>query len=159
MKGYFVVPAAGLAVAIVLAAGPSSQAATPVVASATDSAAVAAVVARYHDALSVGDSTTALSLLTSDAVVLESGGMETRAEYRSHHLASDIDFARTVKSIRSPVKVNVNGSTAWTSSTSTTQGEFKGRAINTMGAESMVLTRGAEGWRIRAIHWSSRNRK
>lgn len=55
-----------------------------------DSAAVAAAVDRYHQALSSADSAGALALLTADAVILESGGVESRAEYRSHHLRSDI---------------------------------------------------------------------
>ena len=44
----------------------------------TDSAAVAAVLARYDAALASGDSAAALALLAPDAVILESGGMETR---------------------------------------------------------------------------------
>ena len=127
---------------------------------AADSSAVAAVVARYHRALAEGDSATALSLLAPDAVVLESGGVETRDEYRSHHLPGDIQFARAVRSDRSPVRVTVSGDVAWASSTSTTRGEFRGRAVNSAGAELMVLSREAGGaWRIRAIHWSSRTRR
>lgn len=124
-----------------------------------DSAAAAKTVDDYHAALSSGDSARALTLLAPDAVILESGGMETRAEYRSHHLAGDIAFAKAVKSERSPLVVRVHGNTAWTSSTSVTQGTFNGRAINSSGAESMVLTKGPDGWRIRAIHWSSRTRR
>lgn len=124
-----------------------------------DSAAVAAVIDNYQSALSKGDSVRALALLSPDAVILESGGIETRAEYRSHHLAGDIAFAKAVASTRGQLKVTVQGSTAWTSGTSTTVGTFNGRAINSTGAESMVLTKGSAGWRIRSIHWSSRNRR
>jgi ketosteroid isomerase-like protein len=124
-----------------------------------DSMAVATVVERYHRALESGDSVDALALLTSDAVILESGGIETRAEYRSHHLPADIEFAQAVKSIRSPIRVVVRGDVAWATSTSTTQGEFRGRPINSAGAELMVLTRTTDGWKINAIHWSSRNRR
>lgn len=124
-----------------------------------DSAAVAQVVSDFHKALTTADSAGALALLAPDAVILESGGVETRAEYRSHHLAGDIGFAKAVVSTRGPLQVTVAGSTAWTAGTSTTQGEFNGRTINSAGAESMVLTKGSTGWRIRAIHWSSRNRR
>ena len=124
-----------------------------------DSVEVVRVVDAFQNALAGGDSAAALSLLAPDAVILESGGMETRAEYRSHHLPSDIAFARAVKSIRSPLRVTVAGSTAWTVGTSTSRGEFNGRAINSMGAESMVLAKESAGWRIRSIHWSSRNRR
>lgn len=128
-------------------------------ASRTDSSDVANVVARYHDALATGDSATALSLLTSDAVILESGDKETREEYRAHHLPGDIQFARAVRGERSPLRVTIRGDVAWVSSTSTTQGQYRGRTINSAGAELMVLTREADGWRIRAIHWSSRTRR
>jgi ketosteroid isomerase-like protein len=125
----------------------------------TDSAAVAATVASYHRALANGDSAAALSLLVDDAVILESGGIETRAEYRSHHLSSDIEFAQVVKPVEGPLRVTVRGDVAWATSTSVAQGQFRGRAVNSAGAELMVLTRIAGSWKITAIHWSSRNRR
>ena len=124
-----------------------------------DSAAVAGVIAKYHEAMAAGDSAAALALLADDVVILESGAVETRAEYRSHHLATDIGFAKAIKSQRGPVLVRIRGDVAWASSTSTTQGEMNGRAINSMSAELMVLVRMAQGWKISAIHWSSRQRR
>jgi uncharacterized GH25 family protein/ketosteroid isomerase-like protein len=134
-------------------------AAPPQSAAVGDSAAIVATVDRYHLALATGDSAAALALLTDDAVILESGGIETRAEYRSHHLPSDIEFARAVPSVRGPVRVTVRGDVAWAASTSTTQGEFRGRAVNSVNAELMVLVRTPDGWKISAIHWSSRARR
>jgi len=124
-----------------------------------DSAAVAAVVQSFHQALESGDSARVMSLLANDASVLESGGIESRSEYRSHHLTSDIEFAKSVKSVRAPLSVTLAGNAAWTMGTSTTQGEFRGRTINSVGAESMILTKSASGWKIRSIHWSSRTRR
>lgn len=124
-----------------------------------DSAAVAGVITKYHDALAAGDSAAALALLAEDAVILETGAIETRAEYRSHHLPGDINFAKAIRSQRGPVHVRVRGDVAWASGTSTTQGEMNGRAINSTGAELMVLVRTAQGWKISAIHWSSRQRR
>ncbi len=124
-----------------------------------DSSAVASVVTKYHEALTSGDSAAVLALLSEDAVILESGGVETRAEYRSHHLPGDIAFAKAVRSQRGSVLVRVRGDVAWASSTSTTQGEMNGRAINSSGAELMVLVRTPGGWKISAIHWSSRARR
>lgn len=138
----------------VAAAGGSTSAA------GTDSADVAGVVGAYHHALSTGDSAAALALLAPDAVILESGGMETRAEYRNHHLPGDIAFARAVRAERAPVRVAVRGDVAWAWSTSVTQGNYRGRAVNSAGAELMVLTRTNDGrWLISAIHWSSRARR
>jgi ketosteroid isomerase-like protein len=123
-----------------------------------DSAAVVAAVHAFHAALARGDSAAALALLAPGATILESGGIETVAEYRAHHLSSDIDFARAVPATRGPVRVTVRGDAAWAVSTSETKGEFRGRPVNSVGAELMVLTRTADGWRISAIHWSSRRR-
>ena len=143
-----------LAVVLALAAAPLGAQAT------SDSAAVAATVSAYHRALETGDSSAALALLAPDAVVLESGGVEPREEYRAHHLAADIEFARGVPATRSLIRVMVAGDAGWASSTTSSKGTFRGRAIDSAGAELMVLSRGADGqWRIRAIHWSSRNRR
>lgn len=124
-----------------------------------DSVAVLQVVEQYSAALTAADSANALSLLTPDAVVLESGGMETRDEYRSHHLPADIAFSSGVPSQRTVRRVQVKGDMAWVASTSTSQGEYRGRSVNSTGAELMVLTRTPNGWRISAIHWSSRARR
>lgn len=124
-----------------------------------DSADVVAAVHAYHAALESGDSTAALALLAPDAIIVESGGVETRGEYRSHHLPGDIGFARAIKGERGAVRVVVQGDVAWATSTSTTQGEYRGRQINSASAELMVLSRSPNGWMIRAIHWSSRARR
>lgn len=125
----------------------------------SDSLDVVNTVRAYDKALSSADSLAALALLAPDAVILESGGIETLEEYRSHHLPGDIAFARAVPSQGGPVSVRVRGDAAWAWSTSTTQGEYRGRQINSSGAELMVLTRTTGGWKISAIHWSSRTRR
>jgi ketosteroid isomerase-like protein len=124
-----------------------------------DSAAVTDVVSRYHAALASGDSAAALRLLTPDAIILESGGLETRDEYRKGHLPADIAFAAAVPSQRRVRQVVVGGGIGWVASTSSAQGTFRGRAVNSAGAELMVLQRTQDGWRISAIHWSSRSRR
>lgn len=120
---------------------------------------VAAVVEAFHSALAAGDSATALDLLTDDVVILENGRMETKDHYRSGHLAGDIRFAQAVERVRGEIDVKIDGGIAWASSTSTTQGQMGERLIDSLGAELMVLTRDRYGWRIRAIHWSSRSRQ
>jgi ketosteroid isomerase-like protein len=140
-----------------LSAG-ASDAQDAVTSSHADSVAIAKTVEDFHNALSSGDSAKALSILSNDAVILESGGLESLSQYRSHHLPADISFAKAVASTRAPIQVRVEGSSAWTVGTSTTKGTFKGKAIDSIGAESMVLTKQPGGWRIRSIHWSSRKR-
>ena len=74
-------------------------------------------------------------------------------------LEADIAFARAVKSQRSGVTATVHGEVAWVSSTSTTAGTYNGKAVHLNGAELIVLTKAPSGWLIRAIHWSSNERK
>jgi ketosteroid isomerase-like protein len=127
-------------------------------AAGTDSAQVVAAVHAFHAALESGDSAKALSLLTSDVVILESGSLETLAEYRAHHLPADINFAKSVPAKRTVMKVSVAGSSAWVASTSVSEGQSNGRTVNSAGAELVVLTQVGDTWKISAIHWSSRRR-
>lgn len=118
---------------------------------------VARVVDAYHAALATGDSTTALSLLAEDVTILESGGVEDKEHYRSGHLSGDMRFAQAVPRERGEIRVTLMGEVAWAWSTSTTRGRIGEREINSQGAELMVLAREDGGWRIKAIHWSSRS--
>ena len=131
----------------------------PLQAQSRDSAAVAAAVTSFHAALAAGDSSAALALLSPDVRVLEAGGVETLEHYRADHLQADIAYARAVPSRRGAIEVRIVGDVAWSVSTSESQGTYRDRAINSAGAELMVLTRTAAGWRISAIHWSSRTRR
>jgi len=130
----------------------------PVAPTAPDSAAIVAVVEAFHAALGAGDSVGALALLAPDAVVLESGDLESRAEYAEHHLGADMAFTRAVPSTRVTTEVVQDGAVAWVASVTTSKGTYRGREISSQGAELMVLSRTDAGWRIRAIHWSSRRR-
>ena len=130
-----------------------------VIVAADETQNVVSTVEAFHSALQRGDGAAAMKLLAPDAVILEGGGIETRAEYESHHLAADMEFAKAVPSTRSNVRVQVNGDTSWLTSASRTEGTFKDRPISSRGAELMVLAKTSDGWRIRAIHWSSHDSK
>lgn len=121
----------------------------------SDAGPITAAVDRFHDALRRGDAKAVIELLAPDAIILEGGAIETRAEYESHHLAADMAFAKAVPSIRSDVHVRIDGSTAWLTSRSKAEGSFEGKPVNSVGVELVVLTKTSDGWRIRAIHWSS----
>lgn len=123
---------------------------------AADSAAVVAAVRAFGQALQAGDTATVGALLADDVLVAESGGVETRAEYLAHHLPADIAFAAAVQRDPGLLHVTLSGDVAWVMSTSHTTGTFRGRAIDSAGAELMVLSRDGDTWRIRAVHWSSR---
>lgn len=142
----------GLAVVGILGAATGAEA-------QTEASRVIAVVDAYHAALASGDSTTALALLADDVTILESGGVETKEQYRSGHLSGDIAFAEAVPRERGEIHVEVVDDVAWAWSTSVTQGRMGDREVNAQGAELMVLARDGGDWRIKAIHWSSRQRR
>ena len=125
-----------------------------------DSVSAVRAVEAFRVALAKGDSVAVLALLAPDVIVVESGVVERLTDYRQHHLPADIAFARAVPGVHTLVSAHTEGNTAWVTSTSIAQGQFEGRAVNSAGAELIVLTRARAdaGWRIRAIHWSSHRR-
>ncbi|MGI8401003.1 MAG: YybH family protein [Gemmatimonadaceae bacterium] len=124
----------------------------------SDSTGVTRTVARFHDAIQRGDTAAVRQLIASDIRVLEGGDVEDRAQYLAHHLAEDIEFAKGVRGETKVVSYAQQGSVAWVVSTSTSVGKFKGRDVDSVGTELMVLSRTKGIWKIRAIHWSSRRR-
>jgi ketosteroid isomerase-like protein len=123
---------------------------------APDFAAISDTVRAFHNSLGRDDPNAAMVLLAADAVILESGISQSREEYARGHLGEDIEFARTVSSTRTKESVRQEGNVAWVTATSRAKGTFKGRVIDSSNVELMILTKIDDGWRIRAIHWSSR---
>ena len=109
--------------------------------------AASATADRFHAALAAGDRQAVEALLTPDAVVLEGGGHESRAEYLSHHFARDAAFL--AETTVEPVfrRTTVAGDAAWVASTQ--------RVSDAEMAELLVMKRTPEGWRVAAVHWSS----
>lgn len=120
-----------------------------------DTAAISAAVDAFHQALASGQEERAMSLLSPDALIVEAGTVQTRAEYQSEHLTEDIAFAREVPGTQTSRKIAQAGDAAWVTSTFRVTGKFHDKAIDNFAAETAVLTRTTDGWRIRAIHWSS----
>lgn len=121
-----------------------------------DSASAVAAVAHYHDALAAGDSAMAVSLLSDDVIILESGAVETRAQYLGHHLGADMKASQGSKGVRTVIHVKVMGDAAFVvSKTATPPTGAQGSAGSEM-AELMVLSRTDGVWKIKAVHWSSR---
>ena len=117
---------------------------------------VIAVMEAFYGAMKTGDKAAAMQNIAPDAVFLESGKLETRAEYESSHLPADIEFERQVTGKRSPWQVKFDGDTAWGIATTEFNGTFDGSPVNFVSAQLAVLTRVNGNWQIRSIHWSSR---
>lgn len=119
-------------------------------------AQAAQVVDGFHAALGRGDRAAALAVLAEDVLIFESGGVErSKAEYASHHLTADAEFAQAVPSTRLRRTGRVEGPLAWIASEGRTTGSWKGKAIDRVTTETMVLRRRGRGWAIVHIHWSS----
>jgi ketosteroid isomerase-like protein len=119
---------------------------------------VVAVMESFYGAMKTGDGAAVMEHIADDAVFVESGRLETRAEYEKNHLPADIDFERQVTGTRSPWDVKFDGDTAWGIATTEFVGTFEGGPVNLVSAQLAVLTREEGRWRIRSIHWSSRRR-
>jgi ketosteroid isomerase-like protein len=142
--------ARGLLVAVVVSLTGCTAQAPP------SESEVVAVVESFYAAIKKGDRAAAMSVIAPDAVFLESGTLETRAEYEANHLPADIDFESQVDGKRGPMQVTFDGNTAWVIATTEYNGTFDGSPVSFVSAQLVVLTRDEGTWRIRTIHWSSR---
>ena len=119
----------------------------------------AAAVDSFHAALRRGDTAAAAALLADDALIFESGGVErTKAEYAGYHLAADAAFSQSISTTVTSRAGGSNGIFAWVASEGRTTGTYKGKALDLVTTETMILRRVGKEWRIIHIHWSSRAR-
>ena len=115
---------------------------------------IVAIVDKFYGAVKAGDKKTVMGLIAPDAMFVESGKIETRAEYEANHLPADIEFEGQVKGVRGPAKVTFDsaGNAAWVISRAEYDEGNPEKYINT---QLMVLTRDNGEWKIRSISWSS----
>lgn len=120
----------------------------------------AETVDAFFAALKAGDFVKAESLLDPNVRIFESGGAERSAqEYASHHMKGDAAFLKTATQEVSQRTGDAVGDLAWVASEQRITGESKGKPVDILSTETMVLRKTAEGWRIVHIHWSSRPNK
>lgn len=125
----------------------------------TDKEKLVQVLDNFRTAIINNDSEKASTLLTEDARILESGGIETKEEYFSHHFHSDGKFLSAMKREVKTQKVTSSENTAWISTIIQMSGTYNDRDISINSAELAVLVKTGDGWKISAVHWSSRNTK
>ncbi|MDQ6735141.1 MAG: nuclear transport factor 2 family protein [Nitrospirota bacterium] len=149
MNRFVLLSALGLTAAATASAQPAR----------TDSANVLAAIEQFHDALAASDSVLAVSLLADDAAIIESGAIQSRADYLSHHLGADMKASQGSKSVRTVMKLTIVGTMAYVvSKTETPRSGAEGSTGSEL-AELMVVSKTTSGWKIRAVHWSSRRRR
>ena len=137
-------------IAVALALPGCAQAPAP------DPAGVTATIEGFYAAIKKGDPAAAMSFIAPDAVFVESGKLETRAQYEMNHLPLDIEFEGQVTGKRRPMDIKFQGDTAWVIAETEYAGEFEGSPVDFVSSQLAVLTRDAGRWVIRSIHWSSR---
>src|SRR5690625_3913479 len=119
-----------------------------------------AVVEAFGVALASGDFAAVESMLAPDVIILEAGGAErSRTEYLEHHAKSDASSLSGVHAALVHRKARVEGDLAWVASESEWRTDRDGEPRTLLSAETMVLAKAAEEWRIVHIHWSSRPKK
>ena len=122
--------------------------------------APAAVVDAFHAALARGDEAAAGALIADDALIFEEGGAErSKAEYQERHLPADAEFSKAVRFTATRRGAEAAGPLALVTTEGRTSGSFRGKPVDRVTAETMVLRRDAKGWRIVHIHWSSAAQK
>ena len=149
------------AVCALLALAPAAdahpQAHTPV--TTTDGAVDAAAsraVDDFHAALAQGDTAAAEGLLSAAVIIFEGGSAErSRVEYASAHLPADAAFEHAIASQMVRRSGGTSGDLAWVASEGRTKGQFKGRDVDRVTTETMVLRRISGAWKIVHVHWSS----
>jgi ketosteroid isomerase-like protein len=123
---------------------------------ADDEAAVAAAAKTFQTAMDTGDAPTVMRYIADDALMMEGGTIENRMQYETNHLPADLEFAKGMTATRMPVQQTVLGDVAWVRTSTEFRGTFEGQPLALLGLETMVMTREPDGWKIKALHWSSR---
>ena len=117
-------------------------------------------VAAFHAAITAGDKTRALAMLSPTIMIYESGYVErSRDEYASHHLGGDMEFAKGVKRRVLKHSERVDGNIAIVMEETETTGAVKGKPVHAFGVETAVLEKKGDEWVIAHVHWSSRKAK
>jgi ketosteroid isomerase-like protein len=150
--------AAAFAASSALAAGEPKPAKAPL-----DTAVLAeatATVDAFHAALKKGEKTVALGMLDDGVEVFEQGMIErSKSEYATKHLDADMAFSGATKATRLNRGGAILGNLAYITSETKVTGSFKGKAVNSVSIETMVLHKAGKDWKILHIHWSSRDAK
>lgn len=114
-------------------------------------------VERLTLALIAGDMEKVSAELDPAVLILESGGAErSREEYLGGHAKSDAAFLSKASMTLKRRNAASSGDLAWVASESEIHAMKDDKMLMISSTETMVLRKGAAGWKIVHIHWSSR---
>lgn len=123
----------------------------------------AEVAAAYLEAMESGDLDAAEALFAPHSSIFESGGQEGDWQhYREHHIGPELSAIKSFSISRGEPEVeeSQDGSMALVAWPIKYRIELEDqRLIESIGTVTFVMVRGADGLRIRHLHWSSRKQK
>jgi len=109
----------------------------------------------FHHALSEGNGDGALALLHDNATILEGGHVQTKSEYASGHLASDMAFIGAVNVETVSRDSQISETQATVTSRQKISGTFQDRDVDHEMLETAALAKTTDGWRIISLVWSA----
>ena len=119
-------------------------------------ASPAIVADKLYEALSTGDVSTVKALLAKDVLVLEGDhAQNSRVEYMSGHMLSDMVFLPNVTREIISRSVSHSGDLAWIITKTRTIGQYEDKYIDTEGREMLVMKHDGEKWQVTLIHWGA----
>lgn len=123
----------------------------------SDARAALETAGRFNTALQDGDFKTVEAILDPDVLILESGGAErNRQQYLDHHAPVDAKFLSDAHVQLVHQTAKRRGDLVWIGSESKIHTRKDDKPLTLLSAETMILQRAGESWRIVHIHWSSR---
>lgn len=130
-------------------------------AAATDSAAVMAPVNQFVDGFNKGDAKTALAACATPASIVDEFGQhqwQSCADWASAYAADDARQGITggIVTLGKPWHVDVSGNVAYVVVPATYSYKQHGKPMEETGSVwTLVLKKGASGWRITAWAWAA----
>lgn len=111
---------------------------------------------RFHQALRRNEPAKALDALAKDAVIYEQGFAEdSRDEWARKQLGQAIAFARDAERRVIRRQTGEAGDSAWVISRTRTVVDVSDRKLVLEGAETAILRREGDRWKIVHLHWSA----
>jgi ketosteroid isomerase-like protein len=127
---------------------------------AQDMREVEEAIQGFESALRAGNFEAVAAWLDPNVLILESGGAErSREEYLASHARADAEFLKSVRGTENASTLKIRSDLAWATKTSELHFDREGVPAVADAAETMILRRGPDGWKIVHIHWSTRERK
>ncbi|UJF20875.1 YybH family protein [Shewanella sp. OMA3-2] len=114
------------------------------------------LVKQFHNALQTGNETIVRLSLAENVQIYEGGKVErSLVEYASHHLHADMAYLKGLTVTLKEHQVSITGDIAISTAISHSQGEYKGKVVDSINMETLVLTKQGDGsWKITHVHWS-----